>query len=131
MSTESLGANECCEGIASVRVSRFFPTDDFPTEDPRSLVSGGPLTYAVELELEVVRCGVQPGENFTPTDAQLTADAQWQLDDAAAMRRVAVHLIAQDSVRNAVIGTYDPGSADGGCLGGKLTLTVQVDCLES
>lgn len=128
--SDSTGTNECCEGIASVRVVSFFPTAQFPQEDQRPASVGGPVTWAVELELMVIRCGSQPGPDLWPTDAQLTADAQVQQDDAAAMRRVGQALQDNDVIMDHVLGRFQPASGDGGCLGGSIILTIQVDACE-
>jgi hypothetical protein len=122
--------SECCEGIASVRIGSIFPSTDFPNEDPRPVTAGGPVAYAVELILEVIRCGVQPGPDMAPADIDLTRDARRAQDDAAAMRRVATRLVDSRTVFDAAVGRWEPGSADGDCLSGTLTVTVQVECLE-
>lgn len=122
--------DECCEGIASVRVERIFPSERFPEPDLRTRTEGAPISWAVVLELMVVRCSVQPGFGMAPTDAALTNEAQVQMDDMAAMRRVACCLELAGVVFDYVVGDGAPVQAEGGCMGGTLQLTVQVDCAE-
>lgn len=122
--------DECCSGIASVRVVRVFPSEHFPDEDPRAASEGGPIAYAVELELMVLRCGTAPGANMAPTDDQLTSDAQTTMDDAAALRRTGPAMARQGVVFDYRIGTWEPVSAEGNCIGGTLQLAVHVGCAE-
>lgn len=124
--------NECCEGIAAVRGGNLFPTNDFPSQSATPIMAGGPETgWTLEVEMAVVRCGVQPGPDMAPDDAALTSDASTQWNDAAALRRVGYKLPLNSlSVFDVTMGQYQPLPADGDCLGGTLTLQVHVDCKE-
>ena len=122
--------NEACEGIASVRTMRIFPTSHFPEEDNRAYTEGGPVTFAVEFEMLVLRCGAQPGPDLAPTDAQLMGDAQAEMDDANAMRRVGPELMRADVIYDYVLGAWEPLAAEGGAHGGVTTITVQVGCVD-
>lgn len=124
--------DECCEGIGSVRLVRYFPTDAFPAEAQRPASEGGPVSWAAELELQVVRCGAQPGPNMTPADADLVADAVAATEDQAAMRRAVCCLGESGAagVLDYVYGAGEATSADGGCIGGTLMATFQVECAE-
>lgn len=123
-------ANECCDGIASVRLVRFHPTDAFPSESMRAATMGGVTSWAVEVEMHVIRCSKQPGPNQAPSDAALTSDASDLMADWAAMRRAACCLYDAGLVLDYVIGNGQPTAAEGGCMGSTLNVTLQVECAE-
>jgi hypothetical protein len=122
--------NEVCEGLCTIRLARIYPSSTLPQEDARSYNEGGPVAWAVDLELWCMRCGAQPGPDMDPTDADINDDAQTLLDDVAAMRRVGPALVDQDVIYNCVQGAWEPLSNDGGVLGGMMTLTIQVGCAD-
>jgi hypothetical protein len=122
--------DECCEGIASVRVRRVFTTENFPEPAQRPRGDGGPVSWGVELEMAVARCGAEPGDSMAPSDAQITGDSQVQLDDAAAMRRAVRCLADTWPIIDSMIGDYEPLAAEGNCIGGVQVVTVQVECAE-
>lgn len=124
--------NECCEGIASVRLVRFFPTDQFPQEATRPATEGGVTSWALELELQVVRCTASPGADMAPSDEVLSGGAMMATDDWAAMRRAACcqYETGSNGVLDYMVGAGLPTTAEGGCIGATLTVTLQVECAE-
>jgi hypothetical protein len=120
--------DECCEGVAWLRVVSFYPSDEFPAQQA-TFENLEAVSWAVVLELGVGRCGGGPGSEMAPTDAQFLADAQTLMDDAAALRRVGANLEAQPGhVLDYFYGpgAWDPIAAEGNCMGGALHFTVQV-----
>lgn len=122
--------NECCEGIGTVRLVRYFPCDQLPVESQRSETEGGVTSWAIEMELSVVRCSFSPGPSMAPSDDALTQDARAAADDQLAMRRAIKSLYDAGRVVDYVIGTGQPIAAEGGCIGGTLNVHVQVSCEE-
>lgn len=124
------GVNECCDGIASVRLVRFHPTDHFPGESMRAATEGGVTSWAVEVEMHVVRCAKEPGPMQAPPDSAYTGDANDLLNDWAAMRRAVCCLYDAGLVLDYVIGNGVPTPVEGGCMGTVLNATLQVTCAE-
>jgi hypothetical protein len=126
--------DRCCDGAAWVRIVRLFAYETFPTPATGSLLCPGGL--AVELEAVALRCapvaakatsGVR-GSLVTPGDdamesaaAQLHADAYQILD--AVTTTLAVW--RADDLQTAMT-QWIPLGPDGGCLGGALTVIVEV-----
>lgn len=124
--------DECCEGLAWVRPSAFFPTSAFPTQDAAP-VRGGTRAWAVTLELGYVRCAPVGDEDTLPTAAEWEATVQAVMDAGAAMRRA---LCCFQEGRNGRMlpGTWQPIEVQGGCVGGIMPVTVQgpaCDCSEA
>lgn len=122
--------DECCEGLAWVRVVSISPTADFPT--PASGYQPCPAPeLAVELELGIVRCSpyFAGGQNdaLLPTTAMHLAAVQAVMADAAALRTAACCLAAQ---RTLTIGTWSPVENEANCTGGTLRVTVAVPFCE-
>jgi hypothetical protein len=118
------GSDICCEGFAWVRVTRVYPSVDFPTQ----LVSPSfcnTTSYAVELQMGVMRCMPFEKDCEVWTAVALRAD-----EDAAAMRRALCCFLPMVATDNLLPGEWVPVGADGGCIGGTMSVTVQVDCQE-
>lgn len=128
--------DECCEGLAWVRPDAFYPASGaFPAQDSAPLPKGT-LTWAVTLELGVVRCAPTPDEHRIPTAAEWDDTTQAVMDDAAAMRRAICCFIdaAPGRTRLVLPGLWQPLSIQGGCVGGILPVTVRgqaCDCSEA
>lgn len=123
--------NECCEGIGSVRMARYFPCDQLPVESQRPETEGGIVSWAIEMELQVVRCSNTPGPGMAPSDSAITQDALAEADDQAAMRRAVKSLYNAGAILDYVINIGQPTAAEGGCVGGTLNVHVQIACEES
>jgi hypothetical protein len=122
--------DECCEGVAWVRLTGVLPTTEFPEE--AGWQPDGEVSWAVETEIGVARCGGGPGAEMAPTDAQYLADVQKLADDAAALRRVGPNLRATSTaVIDVMYGRWDPVAAEGNCMGGVIKLTVQIEACDA
>lgn len=128
--------DECCEGLAWVRPSAFFPSSGtFPVQDAQP-AKGGTRAWAVTLELGAVRCAPTGDENTLPTADQWEATVQTVMDDAAAMRRAICCFIDARPGRSSRVlpGIWQPIDVQGGCVGGIIPVTIQgpaCDCAES
>jgi hypothetical protein len=128
--------DECCEGLAWVRPSAFFPSSTvFPTQDSVP-VKGGTRAWAITLELGAIRCAPTPDENRIPTADEWDFTTQAVMDDAAALRRAICCFIDADRSRTGRVlpGIWQPLSVEGGCVGGILPVTIMgpaCDCAEA
>lgn len=119
--------DECCQGLAWVRPSAFFPSSQiFPVQDEAPL-KNGTRAWAVTLELGSVRCAPTPDSDSIPTGAEWDATIQAVMDDAAAMRRaICCFIEAQPGRAGRVLpGVWQPLDVQGGCVGGILPVTIQ------
>jgi hypothetical protein len=124
--------DECCEGLAWVRVATIYPSSNFPTPDSEP-TKCSPYQYAAVLEMGVARCAPTPGAEDIPSCEEWTDVTYAVLDDAAAMRRAVCCFTAIEKPRLVVVGTWQPAPTEGGCVGGSMTVTVAVgdcDCVE-
>ncbi len=128
--------DECCSGLAWVRLSGFFPSSTtFPTPDTVPQPKGT-SAWAITLELGAVRCAPTPDENSIPTVAEWNATSEATMDDAAAMRRAICCFIdaRPGRARRVLPGQWQPVSVQGGCVGGILPVTIlgpACDCSEA
>lgn len=119
------GRDECCEGLAWIRLVQIYPSSDFPAVDETYLKCQ--LGWAVVVELGVVRCAPIGDENDLPTCNQWTELANSITADTAALRRTLMRFKALDDYRHTpyVPGTWEPMTTEGGCAGGAMLVTVQ------
>jgi hypothetical protein len=128
--------DECCQGLAWVRPSAFYPSSGaFPVQDAAPPPKGT-LAWAVTLEMGAVRCAPTGDEDSIPTGAEWEATVQAVMDDAAAMRRAICCFIdaRQGRARRVLPGVWQPIDVQGGCVGGILPVTIlgpACDCAES
>lgn len=115
--------DECCEGLAWVRVAAFYPSANFPDVDG-TYNRCAPVQWAVVLELGAARCAPIGTAISLPTQAQWTAVTLETLNDAAAMRRALCCLADVDPDRMWLAGQWTPLTVEGGCVGGTMTVTV-------
>lgn len=128
--------DECCQGLAWVRPSAFFPSSGaFPVQDPAPQPKGV-SAWSITLELGAVRCAPTGDENRIPTAEEWDETTQAVMDDAAAMRRAICCFTEAKTnrVRNVLPGIWQPLSIQGGCVGGILPVTLRgpaCDCSEA
>lgn len=129
--------DECCQGLAWVRPVLVVPSSGtFPIQD-QIPVPGGTLSWAITLEMGVIRCAPTPSEIQIPTNAEWNAVVEMVLDDAAAMRRAICCFIDLDPVarkKYTLPLQWTPLDVEGGCVGGTLQVIVRgpaCDCSEA
>jgi hypothetical protein len=130
----AVGDNDCCTGLAWVRVVRVYPSLAFPDEqtEPMECVSD---SYGIDLEMGVVRChDVGTATTVTPCTSW-TSEALQLDDDRAAMRRAICCFVDSTAAfpfgdNQFVFGEWAPVGPAGGCIGGTMVLTVQAQCGE-
>jgi hypothetical protein len=117
--------DECCEGVAWVRMVSKYPTSTFPEHE--LWYPEHPTSWAVVLELGSARCGGGPGLVMAPTDDQYGADEQAMLDDLAALIRVPSSIAYPEmhGILDFVFGAGDPMVSEGNCMATTLGLTIQ------
>lgn len=119
--------DECCEGLAYVRVARIFPSDDeFPVEQA-TWRPCHPLAWAAELEMGVWRCEPQQTPTELPSCEEWTSITQIVLNDWEAMTRAMCCLTSSDILDRGdpvFAGTWAPLNSGGGCTGGAMPVIV-------
>lgn len=131
----SITKDECCSGLAWVRVQEIAPATD-----PASLTDPdfSPCTdtgSVVTLELGVVRCNPYGAGGALPTCEDWTALAARMDLDWRAMRRAVCcageELLTDSSpVLRVLPGPWTPLDSAGGCAGGSMTVIVELDCTD-
>lgn len=122
--------DECCAGLAWVRVASVYPSwDSFPGPD-NSWLPCGPLAYAVVLEMGSAFCmpwsdSDDTFDNIDPpnTDDWATSFSTMMIHQTL-MRRAAACCFLPTQRR--AVGEWAPLSVEGGCTGGTLRVTVSV-----
>lgn len=129
--------NECCDGLAWVRIASFYPSGTrFPLQD-EDPISTTPTAWGITLEMGVARCSPTPPPTMIPTNAEWESVVRNVMDDAAAMRRALCCFIQLDSTRRkgyVLPGDWQPIETSGGCAGGTMLVTVRgpaCDCAEA
>lgn len=131
-----LTKNECCAGLAWVRVDAVVPSSgqNWPAADLVPLPRGcATQRYAVRLEMGIVRCAPVASTTI-PTDDQWNISAVDTLDDMAAMQK-AICCMRDLLEPNQLIleGSWEPLAVQGMCVGGILPVTISAapcNCLD-
>lgn len=119
------GRDECCEGLAWVRLTGIYPSSQFPAQDETYVKCQG--GWAVTVELGVARCAPTGDERHLPDCDQWVTAVNSVTADAAALRRTLLRLRTLDNFRYTMTlpGTWEPLTTEGGCVGGAMLVTVQ------
>lgn len=115
--------DECCEGLAWVRVVTWYPTLNFPEQQTvynRCAVQ----MWAVVLEMGVARCAPMSDANTLPSNAEWAVAAELVNADAAAMQRALCCFVDLDRDRMWIPAPWAPIATEGGCIGGTVQLTI-------
>lgn len=117
--------DECCAGLAWVRLAMIYPSSQFPEQDDS--VVKCQLGWAVVVELGVARCAPVGDENHLPSCDEWTTTVNDSTADAAALRRTLMCFRRLDDYRHTAVvpGAWESTTLEGGCVGGTMTLTVQ------
>lgn len=117
--------DECCSGLAWVRVSTFYPSANFPEPLETATVRGEVPSWVASLEMGVIRCAPTGDAEHLPTCTQWTDTTEAVLHDAAAMR--AAYCCFEATRKGSVMPTpWEPFAVEGGCTGGRMELLVRV-----
>lgn len=119
------GADECCNGLAWVRVATVEPRYD----RNESVAACFPSTEVITLEIGAVFCMPWGSVQAPPTCDQWTQVAVRADSDRGAMKAAvccARGIIAPEYTMLAQ--QYLPYGPDGNCIGGTMTITVEADC---
>lgn len=120
----SQNQNECCDGLAWVRIGDEYPMAVFPEQDTTPQPCGYNV-WAVELEIGIARCAPIGDINNTPTYDEHYALARLLEEDAAAIRR-AYCCFTTDRLTVQSLGRLAKFGPEGGCVGTIATVTVQI-----
>ena len=131
-----LSKNECCAGLAWVRVDQIVPSSgqNWPAQDlipqPRVCL---PLRYAVNLEIGIVRCAPVASTTIPSAD-EWNISAENVLDDFAAMQKaVCCFRDLLEPGQMVLEGAWNPLAVQGMCVGGTLNVTASAapcNCLD-
>lgn len=115
-------ANECCDGLAWVRLGTFYPTGGDQLAPYASATDCNPV-WAAQVDLGAVRCWPKAGEFATAEDWALSTNLVCQ--DAAVLRRAVLCCFTPgNDAYQAVIGAWRPVGVTGQCVGGVLSVTI-------
>lgn len=119
----SLFEDECCDGLAYVKVNQVFPSTTFPEvqENPANCAID---YWGVDLEMGVFRCSPS-GDLEELATCEQWSEAAYQVHyDGEAMRRaVACFRDALDPGDEIVVRPWLPLGTGGGCTGGTQIVT--------
>lgn len=123
--------DECCEGLAWVRLAQVYPSSEFPDQDvDYSKCQKG---WAVVVELGVARCAPVGDERTLPSCDEWVASVNDVTADAAALRRTVMRLRTLENFRHTmtITGAWEPMTMEGGCVGGAMLLTVHASMCDT
>lgn len=127
--------DECCEGLAYIRIMRTYPSADFPTPDAEPITPCGPYSLAVETELGLYRCfHVGTAEEVVGDVFQTAAGLQEAADYGylyKAMCCVNTALEGMFRTRSVVFSDWAPFEVQGGCFGSRIQFITQLECVNS
>lgn len=126
--------NECCEGLAYVKINGIYPTGGAgsPFPSPSSdfaLNKCAPYAWGVQLEMAVFRCvsaEIIPCDYLTYGSNSWEYVAQRQMLDAKAMRQALCCFMAPRDGGDVSMGVMNSTSREGACMGVTWPLSVQV-----
>jgi hypothetical protein len=132
----STADDECCNGLAWVRVVTFYPSSTQVPNQDTTAQKQGPKAWAVTLELGYVRCAPTPDEHSIPSNEEWDEVTQAVMDAGAAMRRAICCMMDAQPMRaqRVVPGQWQPAPVEGGCVGGTLPVTIMgpaCDCADA
>lgn len=119
--------DECCDGMAYVRVDGFYPTGapDAPFPSPSSdfaLTKCAPYAWGLSMEMGVFRC---MSVESVSCDEWGQVAAQ-QMADAKAMRAALCCFMQPRDSGDVAVGLWTPKGRDGGCIGSIWAVTAMV-----
>lgn len=118
--------NECCDGLAWVRLVTVYPSTNFPAAD--EVWTRCPGGWAVVVELGAARCAPTGDLDTIPTPDEWEAASRAVMGDLAAIRRafMCFHGLEDFRYRPMLVGQWQQARTEGGCVGGAMTVTVHM-----
>lgn len=121
------GRDECCEGLAWVRLMKVghSSTQNWPSPDviPQGLC--GTKLLALQFELGIVRCSPTPPAQKIVTSEQWNVVSEATYLDYIAMERAICCYLGRFKVPPlSLVGDWTPLGVDGNCVGGTLEVTI-------
>lgn len=127
--------DECCDGLAWVRLVRMYPSvrGKFPSQDS-DVEMCDVLRWALVFELGAVRCAPTPEAGDLATCDEWSDVTLNQYDDLAAIRRTFCCYQEQNIDRLVSVDSAEPITVEGGCTGVRMLATISApscDCVGS
>ena len=115
----------CCEGFAYVKINRVYASTDFPIED-ETFSACGPLAWAADLEIGILRCAPVGTVEAIPTDVDWADTTDQVANDSVAMRLAIEEFVTRLDPLTDVLVTRSwlPVGPAGACTGGTQIVTV-------
>lgn len=124
ISGDTVPADDCCAGLAWVRVANMYPTDG--GFEPLAELRAQPPAWAIVIEAGVLRCAPQMGAQGQPptADAIATAADRDKEDRNALILALTCDLPERLPGVPQLIGPWTPMGPDGDCQGGFIQTTI-------
>lgn len=117
-------ADLCCEGFAWVRMGNATP--GFGEDEVSANARCNVMTWSLELEMGIVRCAPMGDDENIVSESEHAAAAVALAEDFMALRKAICCFGDLVPGYEFVVGTYAPAGPLGGCMGGSITLQVQI-----
>lgn len=117
--------DECCDGLAYVRMGSMIPS--FSTPTPMAVSVRCALAWAADFEIGIWRCVPIGSAETPPSPADWLAAQNQMFDDMATLRGVACCFSRQRDAGTVLWSELAPKSdPEGGCFGVSMTLSVDL-----
>lgn len=119
--------DECCEGLAWVRLSGLShsSTQNWPSADVIPQGNCGPKMLALKFELGIVRCApTKPAQKMTTSEEWNAVSEYTYLDYIVLERAICCYFEGLKSPPLYLVGDWSPLGVDGNCVGGTLEVTI-------
>jgi hypothetical protein len=119
--------DECCAGLAWVRVAGAQPGGEQPPATQTTLMNCGPMNWILTFELGVARCmnwGSGPEGLDPPLSSDWTQALDYQEQDFVAMTSAVQCCFSSAGADRYTIGAWQPTDIEAGCTASTLSVTV-------
>lgn len=127
--------DQCCEGLAYMRMVRAYPSADFPQEDPGPMPPCGPYAVAAVVEMGIFRCAPVGDSDFVVSNDAWDATFDQQMLDYGYLYKAmcCVKTLLEGEYRTDSVQFIDwaPFEIEGNCSGSRIQFAVQLECPNS
>jgi len=120
--------DNCCEGILAVQIIRWFPL--VAMFEQQFLPTRCPAGFAIQLDVMHAMCAPAVLDNGAPPSATDVTNSSWVALELGWRITAALQNLVNDWAkierRSALLGDWLPLGPDGGCQGGRLSMTVEM-----